>query len=105
MVSNSKIDASVKKNLKNLSGFQAKRFKDITDSAWFRSYARNSDENLKKILKKVKVGVKHGKYGRGTAPTEELPRGWKKPIPKKEGKKPKLVNKLLPEEGEKGELS
>jgi hypothetical protein len=93
MVSNKDIDNTVKRNMKGMSNFQKKRFSDVTDSAWFRSYARNSKEKLNKIIKKVKGGVKHGKYGRGSSPTEELPRGWKKPTPKKAKKEKKNQRK------------
>lgn len=62
LLSDKTIDNKIKLEMQNLSGNKREQFKKISEQAWFRSYARKSKEQLAKITKKVKAGIKHKKY-------------------------------------------
>jgi len=56
------INEEITRNLKGLSPSQQETFKQRSDTGWFKSYARVSNEQLRKISKKVRQGIAHGKY-------------------------------------------
>lgn len=56
------INDEITRGLKGLSPSQQESYKQRSNTGWFRSYARNSAEHLKKISKKVRLGISHGKY-------------------------------------------
>lgn len=88
VLKDSTIDETVKNAGKNLSSDNRQTLINVSDKAWFRSYARKSKDALKKILQKVKKGIKHGRYTYVSKPIEE-PRGFQLPKQKKKPTKPK----------------
>jgi ketol-acid reductoisomerase len=103
MVTDKEINSEVKKRMNGLTKFQQNKFKQVSETVWFKNYAKNSKEKLSKLIKKVKSGVKHGKYGRDTEQREKVMRGWKKPTPKETKKEKKERRKVR--EREKKEKS
>lgn len=89
MLRDSQINKTIKDNLSGLSKDQQKALLTVKDKAWFKSYARKSEKNLQKILKKVKKGIKHGQFTYHARPKEEKEkeRGFQKPKVKKGKKK------------------
>jgi ketol-acid reductoisomerase len=93
MVTDKEINSEVKKRMNGLTKFQQNKFKQVSETVWFKNYAKNSKEKLSKLIKKIKSGVKHGKYGRDTEQREKVMRGWKKPTPKQAKKEKKQRRK------------
>ena len=87
VLKDSTIDKEVELIGKNLSSKDKQTLLNVSDKAWFRSYARKSKDNLKKLAKKVKQGIKKGGYTYVGKAIEE-PRGFIKPKVKKGKKKP-----------------
>ena len=86
------------KNTKGLDDKEKQTLINVSDKSWFRSYARKSKSALSKILKKVKEGIKHGRYTYVSLPAEqpqgiELPKVKKKETSKKKTAKKKTTSK------------
>lgn len=76
LLSDKTIDGEIKKKFTGLSPEQQKIFTKRTDTGWFRSYARKSKIQLKKITDKVRKGIANGHYVCKGAKPHAPPRGW-----------------------------
>jgi len=98
-LSNKEIDAELAK-VQFSKERHAQLFYFNTEQTWFRQYGSGSKSALNKIIKKVKNGIKHDKYG--NSPLTTLDDGWKrfvKPKPTKAKKKlAKTQKKLVTEQ-------
>ena len=85
------IDLAIIANMKNLTPKQKRIMLGVSEQMWFRGYAKKSKKQLNKLLKKVKAGVKEGKYG--TSPKFDTPtQGYEKPR-EQQYEKPKVKAK------------
>lgn len=82
--------------LKNVS-FRSKEkqniFEQISEQTWFRQYAKGSKDACKKIIKKVKKGINHGKYTYAIKEIESDVRGTTKEKKQKVKPKQKITKK------------
>jgi len=61
-------------------------FKQISEQTWFRQYAKGSDIAKNKIIKKVKAGIRHGKFTYASKQLDEESRGFIEGKKKSKGK-------------------
>lgn len=87
-LSNKQLDAELQK-VKFKSASDKANFEQVSRQTWFRQYAKGSKAALVKITKKVKRGIRHGKYTYMQLTTGDASRGTVKKM-----KRPQ-VNKQL----------
>ena len=94
------IDVLVYRKTEGMSKRDAHILRAVSEETWFRQYASKSKKQTDKLIKKVKDGIKHGKYGDSYA-DKPLTGGFDfiKPTPK--GKEVTKKKKKVAKKGKK----
>ena len=98
------INETIQEKLKGLNSDEQERFLKVTGQSWAMGYMRKNDLAKRKLLKKIREGVKQGKYGDTdlNAPKAGYPYEEKPKVKKERKKKPVTKKQKSAIEKEKG---